>query len=75
MHVGNEASVSVKVVGESHLQFGTRYSDLRNVYFIPNINRNLISISLLVGQSLEFLSRIIIIFLFKRMVFIYVLLI
>ena len=44
MHVGNGATVSVKVIW-------ARYLDLENVYFILNFSRNMISISVLAEQS------------------------
>ena len=37
MRIGNEAPVSIKVLGEV-LQFGARYLDLGNVYFVPNFS-------------------------------------
>ena len=49
--MGNSESVSTEVVGEVCLQFGNKFLLLDNVYFIPNISRNLISISELYKQS------------------------
>ena len=51
MSVDNGASVSIKAKGEAYLQFGTKYLDLENVYFILNYSRNLISVSKLAEQS------------------------
>ena len=43
--VGNRESVSTKAVEEACLVFGNKYLLLDNIYFIPNISINLISIS------------------------------
>ena len=43
--MGNGESVSAEAVGEVRLKFGNKYLLLDNVYFIPNISRNLISVS------------------------------
>ena len=51
LRVGNGESVSAEAVGEVRLQFGNKYLLLDNVYFIPNISRNLISVSQLYEQS------------------------
>ena len=42
LRVGNRESVSADAVGEVRLQFGNKFLLLDNVYFIPNISRNLI---------------------------------
>ena len=51
LRVGDGESVSAEAVGEVRLQFGNKYLLLDNVYFIPNISRNLISVSQLYEQS------------------------
>ena len=51
LRVGNRESVSAEAVGEVRLQFGNKFLLLDNVYFIPNISRNLISVSELYKQS------------------------
>ena len=51
LRVENRESVSAEVVGEVRLQFGNKFLLLDNVYFIPNISRNLISIYELYKQS------------------------
>ena len=51
LRVGNGESVSTEVVVEARLAFGNKYLLLDNIYFIPNISRNLISISKLYKQS------------------------
>ena len=45
LQVGNGEFVSAEAVGEVRLQFGNKFLLLDNVYFIPNISRNLISVS------------------------------
>ena len=45
LRVQNRESVSAEAVGEACLTFGNKFLLLDNVYFIPNISRNLISIS------------------------------
>ena len=52
-NIGIKAIVLVKVIGEAHYQFGARYLDLENIYFIPNFSINLISVSMLAEQSFE----------------------
>ena len=47
MCVSNGETDSIKAIGEAHLQFGTRYLDLENIYFISNFSENLISVSML----------------------------
>ena len=42
LRVGNGEFVSADVKGEAHLVFGNKYLLLDNVYFILNINKNLI---------------------------------
>ena len=44
-------SVSFEAVGEVRLQFRNKFLLLDNIYFIPNISRNLISVSELHKQS------------------------
>ena len=51
LRVENGESVSTEAVGEVRLQFGNKFLLLDNVYFIPNISRNLISVSELYKQS------------------------
>ena len=51
LRVGNGESVSAEAVGEACLVFGNKYLLLDNVYFIPNISRNLISVSESYKQS------------------------
>ena len=51
LRVGNGESVSTEAVGEVRLQFGNKFLLLDNVYFIPNISRNLILVSELYKQS------------------------
>ena len=49
--MGNGESVSAEAVGEVRLQFGNKFLLLDNVYFIPNISINLISVFELYKQS------------------------
>ena len=51
LRVGNGESVSAEVLEEARVVFGNKYLLLDNVYFIPNISRNLISIFELYKQS------------------------
>ena len=51
LQVGNEESVLAEAVGEVRLVFRNKYLLLDNVYFIPNISKNLISVSELYKQS------------------------
>ena len=48
--VGNVESISAKAVGQARLVLGKNYLLLDNVYFIPAIRRNLISVSELCRQ-------------------------
>ena len=47
MRVGYVASILVKAIGKAHFQYGIRFLDLENIYFIPNFSRNFISVSIL----------------------------
>ena len=51
LRVGNGESVSAETMGIACLVFGNKYLLLDNIYFIPNISRNLISVSELHKQS------------------------
>ena len=51
LRIGNGESVSAEVVGEVRLHFRNKFLLLDNVYFIPNISRNLISVFELYKQS------------------------
>ena len=51
LRVGNRESVSTEAVGEVRLIFRNKYLLLDNVYFIPNITINLISVYELYKQS------------------------
>ena len=51
LRVGNREYVSAEAMGEVRFQFGNKFLLLDNVYFIPNISRNLISVSELYKQS------------------------
>ena len=48
--VENGESVSAKAVGEVCLVFNNKFLILNNVYYVPNISRNIISISQLCEQ-------------------------
>ena len=55
--VGNGESISAEAVREARLGFGKNFLLLDNVYFIPNISRNLISVFELYKQSFAVCSN------------------
>lgn len=66
MKMGNGAVVSTLVVEVVRLHFQNKFFILKNVYFVPRFNRNLISISKLVEQLFG-IHLIIIRLLFQKM--------
>ena len=52
LRVGKGESVSAKAVGEVRLVFNNKFLILNNVYYVPNILRNIILISQLCEQLL-----------------------
>ena len=50
LKLGNGSSVSAAAVGEAHLVFNNKFLVLKNVLYVPNFSRNIISISRLIEQ-------------------------